>query len=100
MESEEPPRFSIQAEIIRLIQAANGQNSCYATPANGTCSRAECAWRNDCFDEARELFPALQLQQPAMEKSFGIPAEIIKLLQAGDGQDGCAVNPSNGGRSA
>ena len=99
MEPEKAPLFSIQAEIIRLIQAANGQSSCYATPANGECGKMECAWRSDCFDEARELFPSLQMRQPEVEKSFGIPAEIIKLLQADDEQNACAVKHTNGERN-
>ena len=95
MESEKAPQFSIQAEIVRLIQAANGQSSCYATPANGECGKTGCAWRSDCFDEARELFPSLQMQQPEVEKSFGIPSEIIKLLQADDGPNTGAFKPTN-----
>lgn len=95
MEPEKAPLFSIQAEIIRLIQAANGQNPCYATPAGGECGKMECAWRSDCFDEARELFPSLQMQQPKVEKSFGIPAEIIKLLQTDDGANAGAFKPTN-----
>lgn len=55
MEPEKIPLFSIQAEIIRLIQTADGQNPCYAAPVNGECGKMECSWRNDCFDEAREL---------------------------------------------
>jgi hypothetical protein len=95
MEPEKAPLFSIQAEIIRLIQAANGQNSCYATPANGECGKTECAWRSDCFDEARELFPSLQMQRSEVEKSFGIPAEIIKLLQTNDGHETDVAKPTN-----
>ncbi|MDO8812724.1 MAG: hypothetical protein Q7J38_11960 [Gallionella sp.] len=95
MESEKAPQFSIQAEIVRLIQAANGQSSCYATPANGECGKTGCAWRSDCFDEARELFPSLQMQQTEVEKSFGIPAEIIKLLQTNEGQEAGVVKLTN-----
>ncbi|MDD5299911.1 MAG: hypothetical protein PHD65_05380 [Gallionella sp.] len=87
MEPDKTLPFSIQAEIIRLIQVTKGQDSCYAAPVNGECSKTECSWRNDCFDEASELFPALRVQQPAVAKSFNIPAEIIKLLQTGDGQN-------------
>ena len=87
MEPDQTPPFSIQAEIIRLIQVANGQDSCYAAPVNGECSKTECSWRNDCFDEASELFPLLRVQKPGGVKSFGIPAEISKLLQTGDGHN-------------
>jgi hypothetical protein len=87
MEPEKAPLFSIQAEIVRLIQTANGQVSCYAAPISGECSKTECSWRTDCFDEASERFPSLRVQKPEVEKSFDIPAEIIKLLQTGDGQN-------------
>lgn len=95
MEPKNAPLSSIQAEIIRLIQAANGQDSCYAAPVNGECSKTECTWRNDCFDEARELFPSLRAQNPEVAKSFGIPAGIIKLLQTDDGQNACIARPAN-----
>lgn len=87
MDPEEATSFSIQAEIIRLIQAANGQDLCYAAPINGECSKTECAWRNDCFGEAHERFPSLRTQEPVLAKSFRIPDEIIKLLQTDDGQN-------------
>ncbi|MDD5301370.1 MAG: hypothetical protein PHD65_12875 [Gallionella sp.] len=86
--SDKARSFSIQAEIIRLIQVTKGQDSCYAAPVNGECSKTECSWRTDCFDEAGELFPALRVQQPVVAKSFDIPAEIIKLLQIGDVRNG------------
>ena len=96
MEPDKTPPFSIQAEIIRLIQVANGQNACYATPVNGECSKTECSWRTDCFDEASELFPSLRAQKPEVEKSFDIPAEIIKLLQTNGGQTTCAARSVSG----
>jgi len=88
MEPDKTPSLSIQAEIVRLIQVANGQDSCYAAPVNGECSKTECSWRNDCFDEASERFPLLRVQKPGVAKSFGIPAEIIKLLKTGGAQNG------------
>ena len=95
MEPEKAPLFGIQTEIIRLIQAANGQSPCYANPAGGECGKMECVWRSDCLDEARELFPSFQLQKPGMGKSFDIPAGIIKLLQANDGQETDAAKSTN-----
>jgi len=95
MEPEKALPFSIQAEIIRLIQTANGQESCYAAPVNGECSKMECAWREDCLDEALERFPSLRMQKPAVGKSFDIPAEIIKLLQANDGQEADVAKHTN-----
>lgn len=87
MDPERAASFSIQAQIIRLIQAANGQDLCYAEPINGECSKTECAWRNDCFDEAHERLPSLLTQEPVLAKSFHIPDGIIKLLQIDDGQN-------------
>jgi len=46
--------FSLQAEIIRQIQANDGQTPCYATSAVNYCDKKECGWRHDCFDEVRE----------------------------------------------
>lgn len=87
MEPENTQLFGLQAEIIRLIQIANGQDACYATSVSGECGKTECAWRNDCFDEASELFPSLRIQKPIAEKSFDIPAGIIELLQIDDKQN-------------
>ena len=93
MKPEESRPLGIQAEIIRLIQTANGQDCCYATPVNGECSKMECSWRNSCFEEASEIFPSLRTRKPDAVKSFDIPAEIIKLLQAGNEQDTCDGSP-------
>ena len=46
--------FSLQAEIIRQIQASDGQTPCYATPTSTQCDKKECGWRHDCFDEVGE----------------------------------------------
>lgn len=52
---EETRPFSVQAEIIRQIQAGDGQAPCYATPSSEWCDKKkECGWRSDCYDEARE----------------------------------------------
>lgn len=48
--------FSLQVELIRQMQAENGQIVCYATPASVRCTKrqSECAWRHDCFLDAEE----------------------------------------------
>lgn len=46
--------ISLQAEIIRQIQANDGQTPCYATSAIHQCDKKECGWRHDCFDEVHE----------------------------------------------
>jgi len=48
---EETRPASIQAEIIRQIQANDGQKPCYATSAINYCDNKECGWRHDCFEE-------------------------------------------------
>lgn len=98
MEPEQIQLFSLQAEIIRLIQTAHGQGACYATPINGECGKPECVWRNDCFDEARKLFPSLRMRETKTAESNRIPAEITRLQQAGDEQDTSAAKRANGKR--
>lgn len=48
--------FSLQVELIRQIQADNGQTICYATPTSVGCTKKqnECTWRHDCFLDAEE----------------------------------------------
>ena len=37
-----------KTELIRAIQGAEGNNTCYGT-TNGTCQWTECCWRTDCL---------------------------------------------------
>ncbi len=37
-----------KTELIRAIQAAEHNNTCYGT-TNGTCQWTECCWRVDCL---------------------------------------------------
>lgn len=49
--------LSIQAQLIRDMQAKEGKEPCYATPMAAHCdqrSREKCSWRHDCFDDAEE----------------------------------------------
>lgn len=96
MQPEQAQLFSVHAEIIRLIQTANGQSACYATHVSGECGKRECVWRDDCFGEARELFPSLRVRKPDAAKSFGASGEISRLPQTDDGQDTCVAKPANG----
>lgn len=41
-----------KTELIRTLQAAEGNFDCYATAYDGTCSQTDCLWRADCFDAA------------------------------------------------
>lgn len=54
METDRQFRFSIQAELIRQIQAENGDEPCYATPTADNCNKKKeetCRWRHDCYSE-------------------------------------------------
>lgn len=51
------PSFSIQAQLIREMQALEGKEPCYASPVAAHCdqkAREKCSWRHDCFDESEE----------------------------------------------
>jgi predicted metal-binding transcription factor (methanogenesis marker protein 9) len=37
-----------KTELIRAIQRAEGNNTCYGT-TNGTCQWTECCFRSDCL---------------------------------------------------
>jgi predicted metal-binding transcription factor (methanogenesis marker protein 9) len=37
-----------KTELIRAIQGAEGNQTCYGT-TNGTCQWTECCWRTDCL---------------------------------------------------
>lgn len=43
-----PGQFS-KAELIKYIQADEGNFDCYATAYNGECDQGSCLWRDDCF---------------------------------------------------
>jgi len=44
-----PGRLS-KIELIKSIQAGEGNFDCFATACNGECDQAECIWREDCLD--------------------------------------------------
>jgi len=41
-----------KADLIKMIQLAEGNFDCYATPANIDCNQEECLWRSDCLKAA------------------------------------------------
>jgi hypothetical protein len=41
-----------KADIIRAIQAAEGNFDCYGSPADGYCDQEDCIWREDCLTSA------------------------------------------------
>jgi len=37
-----------KTELVRAIQGAEGNSTCYGT-SNGTCQWVACCWRSDCL---------------------------------------------------
>ena len=37
-----------KAELIRLIQHAEGNQSCFGTGSSAVCGQIACVWREDC----------------------------------------------------
>jgi hypothetical protein len=37
-----------KAELIRSIQAAEGNEICFETGKSAECGQADCLWRTDC----------------------------------------------------
>ena len=38
-----------KVELVRHIQLAEGNFSCFATATAGFCDQGNCLWREDCF---------------------------------------------------
>lgn len=47
------PGKSSKADLIRSIQAVEGNFDCFATACNGICDQAGCSWREDCLTSDR-----------------------------------------------
>jgi hypothetical protein len=43
----EKPRGK-KANLIREIQAVEGNNSCFSTGISAVCGQSTCLWRQDC----------------------------------------------------
>jgi hypothetical protein len=43
-----------KTELIRTIQAREGNFDCYGTAYDGVCDQLGCIWRDDCFEAARK----------------------------------------------
>ena len=37
-----------KAELVRAIQAAEGNETCFNTELAAVCGQGECLWRDDC----------------------------------------------------
>jgi len=45
-----------KVDLIKTIQLAEGNFSCFATAINGECDQMNCLWREDCFDTAKKQY--------------------------------------------
>lgn len=43
-----------KTELIRMIQANEGNFNCYGSASSGECNQSGCTWREDCFDASRK----------------------------------------------
>ena len=44
-----------KVNLVRSIQLAEGNFSCFASAVDGECDQAGCSWREDCFAAAKKL---------------------------------------------
>jgi hypothetical protein len=44
-----------KVDLVRQIQTAEGNFSCFATAIDGDCDQTGCIWREDCFAAAKKL---------------------------------------------
>lgn len=42
-------------ELIKSIQASQGNFTCIATAYSGECNQEGCCWREDCFNAATQI---------------------------------------------
>ena len=43
-----------KVDLVRQIQVAEGNFSCFATATDGVCDQMDCIWREDCFASAKK----------------------------------------------
>ena len=43
-----------KVDLVRSIQTAEGNFSCFATAIEGDCDQIGCVWREDCFAAAKK----------------------------------------------
>ncbi|MBI5430355.1 MAG: SAP domain-containing protein [Nitrosomonadales bacterium] len=46
------PGHLSKTELIKTIQAQEGNFTCFATAYDGVCDQGGCLWREDCFGAA------------------------------------------------
>ena len=44
-----------KVNLIKAIQLAEGNFSCFASAIDGDCDQQDCIWRGDCFAAAKKL---------------------------------------------
>lgn len=44
-----------KVNLVRSIQLAEGNFSCFASAVDGECDQVGCVWREDCFAAAKKL---------------------------------------------
>jgi len=44
-----------KVSLVKTIQLAEGNFSCFSSAINGECDQQKCLWRDDCFAAARKL---------------------------------------------
>lgn len=49
------PGRMTKVDLIRTLQQAEGNTSCFATDEDGSCPQMGCLWREDCQTAARSL---------------------------------------------
>ncbi len=42
-------------ELVRAIQRAEGNSTCFATDPERKCDQLNCLWRSDCFAESQMI---------------------------------------------
>ena len=52
LHSISPGKLSV-TELVKAIQAKEGNFTCFGTAYGGECDQAGCAWREDCFEASR-----------------------------------------------
>ena len=48
-----PSKLS-KGDLVKSIQAAEGNFACFATAYSGECDQSGCSWRDDCLTSAKK----------------------------------------------
>lgn len=50
-----PGRGSKKADLIHMIQSAEGNCECYACETAASCDQYHCIWREDCLSDSKKM---------------------------------------------